>query len=85
MLVFCTVISDILYLDVSLFLIMMKACFVDNNIVFCLVILFMHSTNAPVCLALLVCDNLISFCNFLMFVFILFNTVMFLLLYYIVT
>ena len=78
------VISDLFHLDDSIFFLMIKYCFIDNNIVLCLVILLLHSNNGIVGLAVLVCNNLILFCNIIMFLFTKYHTVLFLLLYYIV-
>ena len=74
----------VLYLDVSIFGVMTKYCSIDNNIVFCLAILFFQSPTIIVCHTILVCNNIILFCNIIMFVSTNYNTVMFLLLYYIV-
>ena len=61
-----------------------KYCCIDNTILLCLVILFLHSNNVIMCHSILVCHNLILSRNILMFVFTNYNPVMCLLLYYIV-
>ena len=83
MLLFYTVLNDIFQFHVRI-LVLIKYCFIDNTIVLCLVILFLHSHNVIVCHFILVWNNLILFCNILMFVFTNYNTVRFLLLYYVV-
>ena len=70
-----TVINDIFPFDVRICA-LLKYCCIDNTIVLCLVILFLHSTDVIVCHNILVCNNLILFCNILMFVFTNYNTVM---------
>ena len=72
---FCVVVSYIV------FFVLITCCFIDNISVLCLVILVLHSTNALGCLAILVCIHLLLFSYILLFVFINYNTVMFLLLY----
>ena len=74
----------VLYLDVSIFCVMTKYCSIANNMGFCLAFLFLHSTTVNVCHIILACNNLLLFCNIIMFVFTTHNPVMFLLLYYIV-
>ena len=59
MLVFYNVISDLFHLDVSIFFVMIKYCFIDNNIVLCLVILLLQSNNVIVGLTVLVCNSLV--------------------------
>ena len=66
MLVFCNVISAIIYLDVSISSVMINYWFLDNTIVLYLVILLLQSNNVIVGLAVLVCNNLILFCNVIM-------------------
>ena len=66
MLVFCNVISAIIYLDVSISFVMINYWFLDNTIVLYLVILLLQSNNVIVGLAVLVCNNLILFCNVIM-------------------
>ena len=83
MLLFYTVINDIFQLDARIF-VMITYCFIDNIIVLCLVLLFLHSHNVIVCHVILVCNNLILFCNILMLVFPNYNNVMCLLLSYVV-
>ena len=61
-----------------------KYCCIDNTILLCLVILFLHSNNVIMCHIILVCHNLILSRNILMFVFPNYNPVICLLLYYIV-
>ena len=45
MLVFCTVMSDLFHLDVSISFVMIKHCFLDKNMVLCLAILLLQSNN----------------------------------------
>ena len=66
MLVFCNVISAIIYLDVSISFVMINYWFLDNTIVLYLVILLLQSNNVIVGLAVLVCNNIILFCNVIM-------------------
>ena len=66
MLVFCNVISAIIYLDVSISFVMINYWFLDNTIVLYIVILLLQSNNVIVGLAVLVCNNLILFCNVIM-------------------
>ena len=66
MLVFCNVISAIIYLDVSISFVMINYWFLDNTIVLYLVILLLQSNNVIVGLAVLVCNNLVFFCNVIM-------------------
>ena len=68
MLVFCNVISAIIYLDVSISFVMINYWFLDNTIVLYLVILLLQSNNVIVGLAVLVCNNLILLCNVIMLV-----------------
>ena len=83
MLLFYTVINDIFQFDVRIF-VLITYCFIDNTTVLCLVLLFLHSHNVIVCHVTLVCNNLILFCNIQMLVFTNYNTVMCLLLSYVV-
>ena len=59
MLVFCTVMSDLFHLDVSIFFVMITSCFLANTIVLCPIILLLQSNNVIVGLALLVCNHLV--------------------------
>ena len=56
---FCNVIIVFFHFDVNPFFVMIKSYFIDNNIVFCLIILLLQSNHVIVGLAMLVCNNLV--------------------------